>query len=68
MDGGGTTPFHSGVYCDTALDAFYKVTADGMGGVVIGSTMTISPEDTAESGYIRVNVGATVYQIPIYAA
>ena len=37
-------------------------------GVTIGSTMTISPETTAESGYITIDVGGTSYQIPIYAA
>jgi hypothetical protein len=68
VDGGGTTPFHSGIYSDTALDALIKVSADGMGGVVVGATMTRSPESDTESGYFRFNVGATVYQVPIYAA
>jgi hypothetical protein len=34
---------------------------------VLGATMTISPEATAESGYIRVDIAGTIYQIPIYA-
>lgn len=67
-DGGGTTPFHSGIYTATPLDALIKVSADGMGAFVLGATMTVSPEATAESGYFRVNVGSTVYQVPIYAA
>ena len=35
---------------------------------MVGATMTVSPEATAESGYIKVAIGATIYQIPIYAA
>lgn len=34
---------------------------------VLGATMTISPETTAESGYIRLDLAGTIYQIPIYA-
>jgi len=34
---------------------------------VLGATMTISPETTAESGYIRVDIAGTIYQIPVYA-
>ena len=36
-------------------------------GAVVGATMTISPETTAESGYIRIDLAGTIYQIPIYA-
>ena len=36
-------------------------------GAVIGATMTVSPETTAESGYLRIDVAGTIYQIPIYA-
>ena len=36
-------------------------------GAVIGATMTVSPETTAESGYLRITIAGTVYQIPIYA-
>lgn len=36
-------------------------------GAVIGATMTVSPETTAESGYIRIDIAGTIYQIPIYA-
>ena len=36
-------------------------------GVVIGATMTISPEAAAESGYIRLDIAGTIYQIPVYA-
>jgi len=42
--------------------------ADGNGGVVIGATMTISPEAAAESGYLSITVAGVAYQIPIYAA
>lgn len=34
---------------------------------VLGATMTISPDLTAESGYIRIDIAGTIYQIPIYA-
>lgn len=68
VDGGGTTPTHVGIYCDDPLDALIKVAADGDGGFVVGATMTISPEASAESGYIKVAIGSTIYQIPIYAA
>lgn len=34
---------------------------------VLGATMTISPEAAAESGYIRIDIAGTIYQIPIYA-
>lgn len=67
-DGGGTTPTHSGIYCASPLDALIKVNADGSGGFVVGATMTVSPENTAESGYFKVAIGSTIYQVPIYAA
>lgn len=41
--------------------------ADGNTGVTIGATMTISPETTAESGFLTITVDGTAYQIPIYA-
>lgn len=41
--------------------------ADGNTGVTIGATMTISPETTAESGFLTITVDGTSYQIPIYA-
>ncbi len=37
-------------------------------GVTIGATMTVSPETTAESGFLTIDVDGTSYQIPIYAA
>lgn len=44
------------------------LTFDGFGtAAVSGATMTVSPELTPESGYIRVDIGGTIYQIPIYA-
>lgn len=55
----------SGVLGGTNLLA---LAADGNTGVTIGATMTVSPETTAESGYITVTVAGTAYQIPIYAA
>lgn len=33
-----------------------------------GATMTVSPETTAESGFITVTISGTDYQIPVYAA
>jgi len=42
-----------------ATDTVYNTTAN---------SMTVSPETTAESGYIRVTINGTDYQIPIYAA
>ncbi|GAF86272.1 unnamed protein product, partial [marine sediment metagenome] len=33
-------------------------------GAVLGATMTISPESAAESGYIRMDIAGTIYQIP----
>lgn len=68
VDGGGTTPTHTGIYCASPLDALIKVAADGDGGFVVGATMTVSPEATAESGYFKVAIGATIYQVPIYQA
>lgn len=41
--------------------------ADGNGGVTLGATMTISPETTAESGFLTITVAGVAYQIPIYA-
>lgn len=40
---------------------------DGETGVTLGATMTISPEITAESGFITITVAGVAYQIPIYA-
>lgn len=50
----------------TLTNAFKFATSGNS--VTIGSTMTISPETTAESGYITIDVAGTAYQIPIYAA
>ena len=52
----------------TGATNFAALPADGNGGVTIGATMTISPETTAESGFLTITVGGTSYQIPIYAA
>lgn len=57
---------------NAAIDADYlfDITADATttaDAVHIGADMTISPEGTAESGYIRVRINGTVYQIPVYA-
>ena len=40
---------------------------DGETGVTLGATMTISPDLTAESGFLTITVGGVAYQIPIYA-
>lgn len=39
-----------------------------VGEFTLGATMTISPEAAAESGFITVDIGGTLYQIPVYAA
>lgn len=46
----------------------FALPATANAGVTIASTMTISPETTAESGFITITVDGTAYQIPIYAA
>ena len=51
---------------DNADGTILDIDAAGTG-AVIGATMTVSPETTAESGYIRIDVAGTIYQIPIYA-
>lgn len=38
------------------------------GGFTVGATMTVSPETTAESGFLTVTVAGVEYQIPAYAA
>lgn len=68
-DGGGTTPTHSFLYTEDAMDHMIKVAASGDGGVVVSADgMTADPETAAEAGYISIAVGATGYQIPIYGA
>lgn len=37
------------------------------GAFVSGATMTISPEGAEESGFLRIEINGTVYQIPVYA-
>lgn len=39
-----------------------------VGEFTLGATMTVSPETTAESGFITVTIGGVDYQIPVYAA
>ena len=51
----------------TGATNFAALPADGDGGVTIGSTMTVSPETTAEDGFLTITVDGTSYQIPIYA-
>jgi len=51
----------------TGATNFAALPADGNGGVVLGATMTISPEAAAESGYLRILVNGVAHQIPIYA-
>lgn len=66
VDGGGTTPIHSGIYCDTAMDALFKAAATGNGTIQTGS-LTKSPENDAEDGFFLVRIGSTVYGVPMYA-
>ena len=42
--------------------------AAGTGAVVSTGGMTIDPTTTSESGYLRIDIAGTIYQIPIYAA
>ena len=52
----------------TGANKLMALGGDGETGVTIGATMTVSPETTAESGYLTITVDGTSYQIPIYAA
>ena len=54
------------ISADNADGTILDVAAAGTG-AVIGATMTVSPETTAESGYLRVDIAGTIYQIPVYA-
>ncbi|KKL00823.1 hypothetical protein LCGC14_2628550 [marine sediment metagenome] len=50
----------------------YLLNIDSAGGVgamvaVASDNMTVSPDATAESGYLRIVIADTAYQIPIYA-
>lgn len=52
------------------VDYLFDITSDATttsNVVVQAATMTISPDAAAESGYIRVRINGTVYQIPVYA-
>ena len=51
---------------DNSAGTILDIDAAGTG-AVIGSTMTVSPEATAEDGYLRIDIAGTIYQIPIYA-
>jgi hypothetical protein len=52
----------------TGATNLIALAADGNTGVTIGSTMTVSPELTAEDGFLTITVAGVAYQIPIYAA
>ena len=54
------------ISADNADGTILDVDAAGTA-AVLGATMTISPETTAESGYLRVDIAGTIYQIPVYA-
>jgi len=52
-----------------AMDGFLQVNATGNAGVVISNdAMTSDPSTNNEAGYLKVYVGTTEYQIPMYAA
>ncbi len=62
------TPTKSLLGLKDSNDADYVLDLDAFGThAVLGATMTISPEAAAESGYIRVSIAGTVYQMAIYA-
>lgn len=66
-DGGGATPTHAGLMCASPLDALLYVDASGSGSVVVGAMTAKSPETDTEAGYFSIRVGATRYEVPMYA-
>jgi len=57
------------IYGENTATNLLKVSASGKCGVTVSANgMTADPEGDAEAGYITIAVGATGYQIPIYAA
>ncbi|HYE79217.1 MAG TPA: hypothetical protein VEI97_14635 [bacterium] len=66
-DGGGTTPTHAGFLCASPLDALLYVDASGSGSVVVGAMTAKNPESDTEAGYFSIRVGATRYEVPMYA-
>lgn len=60
------------IYVDTqgkgkAMDGFLQVAATGEAGVVVGADgMNDDPDTASEAGYLKIYVGTTEYQIPIY--
>lgn len=66
-DGGGTTPTHAGLACASPLDALLWVDATGSGSVVVGAMTAKNPETDTEAGYFSIRVGATRYEVPMYA-
>lgn len=53
----------------TGWTGFMRASASGAGGLVVGADgMFKDPEDDAEAGYLKVRVGSTDYQIPVYAS
>ncbi len=54
-------------HADTGGETDYVLELQEVGTHAVLSAMTVSPETTAEDGYIRVNIAGTVYQIPLYA-
>ena len=66
LTGTVTSVINAGAVTATNL---LEVDASGDGGVTVAADgMTADPEGAAEAGYITILVGATGYQIPIYAA
>lgn len=48
---------------------FAQAVASGDGGITVSADgMTANPETAQEAGYITFKVGATSYQVPMYAA
>lgn len=66
-DGGGTTPTHAGLHTVSPLDALLIVGASGQGSVVVGAMTAKNPETDTEAGYFSIRVGATRYEVPMYA-
>lgn len=64
FDGGGIANL---ITVDAAASAFVKAVASGDGGIVATADgMSQDPETASEDGYIKVYVGASLYEVPMY--
>jgi len=64
FDGGGVANL---ITADAAASALFKAVASGDGGIVATADgMSQDPETASEDGYIKVYVGASLYEVPMY--